>query len=452
MRLTLRLFTGLFCLLPLVASAIDIQTKTLKNGLEVAVVEDFRTPVVVHSVWYKAGSADEPAFAKNKAGIAHMLEHLMFKGQPSAPAGEFSKIVARMGGQDNAFTSRDMTAYWQRIGADKLPEVMKLEAERMHQLDIEDATFVPERAVVREERRLRIETQPISKFFEDLVKLHFGENPYSQPVIGSADEIMSFSLDDARRWYAQHYAPNNALMVIVGAVKAEDAFALAQQYYGSIPKAKVPARKWPDEPKFKQPRELNTIDAQIEVPLFYRLYRAPSVFAGVAGSDAPAIKTPVELMLLASALGDSSRGYLYRTLVEEQKIATAASLDYSGVMRGETSLDLYVQPADGVTLAQLQAALETALQNFSITEVELNRTKTELRAAWVYAQDDPYGIAYRVGDWLVTGGNANEYDAWLAAMDKVTVADVMAAHQKYLLQNTQYTTGRLAHDAAQLGE
>ena len=242
------------------------------------------------------------------------------------------------------------------------------------------------------------------------------------------------------------------MLIVVGAVKAEDVFALAQQYYGPIPKAKVPTRNWPAEPLFKHPRVLDKIDAQIEVPLFYRIYRAPSVFAGVAGAPAPNMKTPVTLMLLASALGDSSKGYLYRTLVEEQKIATAASLDYSGVAHSETTIDLYLQPAEGVTLQQAQTALETALQNFTLTETGLNRIKTELRAAWVYAQDNPYGIAYRVGDWLATGGSADNYNTWLDLMDTVTVDDVLTAHQTYLLQNTQYTTGRLAKNREQLGE
>jgi zinc protease len=446
-----RLLVAALCLLPLVGGALEVEQISLKNGMRAVVVSDHRTPVVVHSVWYPAGSADEQAFNPQKTGIAHMLEHLMFKGTPTIPAGEFSKIVARMGGIDNAFTSRDYTAYYQKIGAHRLADVMAMEAERMRDLQIASETFVPERSVVQEERRMRVESNPIGKFFEQLVAEHYGAHPYAHPVIGWADHIANYQLEDAQNWYKAHYTPDGAVLLVVGDVTVAGVKPLFEKNYKNKVGHAASARAWPVLPPFAAPKVVKQVDAHVQVPVIYRVYRAPSAFAGVAGAAPATLKQIAALKVFTTLVGDGSTGFLHRTLVEDKKLATAATLDYSPTQRAESSLDLFVQPATGISMAAATQAAEQVLQEATaqITQENVAKAATQLRAAEVYAQDDPFGLAYRLGRWLMAGGTVETYGTWVDALAELTVEDVRNAAQFINIQ--QSTTGWLVNNSSQFG-
>ena len=440
------------------AHALEFEQFSLPNGMNVIVVPDHRAPVVIHSVWFRAGSGDEPAFRDKKTGIAHMLEHLMFKGTDKIPPGEMSKIVARNGGQDNAFTSYDYTAYYQKVATDRLPTMMDMEADRMANLKLTDKEFQPERDVVLEERFMREESTPTSRFFEKLMFTHYEKHPYQNPIIGWREDIEGYTVQDAIDWYNTHYAPNNATMILVGDVTKKDIQPLVEKYYSDIkPQEKTDwANKeaWPTLPAFSAPKRLVKEDEEVKVPVFYRLYRAPAVFAGVAGGKAAGIKEALALTIMTEILGDHSTGRLYKALVEEQKIADAASAHYDASSRGESSIDIYIQPKPGVTLDKIEAAMEAEIKKLvddGIPEDEMHRVSVAMKASAVYQQDDPFHVMYRLGRWLVAGGTPETFDDWLATLDTLTPEDVVNAAHTWLVESGS-TTGLLVKEKGQLGQ
>lgn len=427
----------------------DFSHFQLTNGMNVIVLPDHRTPVVVHSVWYGTGSMDEP---EGKTGIAHMFEHLMFKGTEKVPPQEFSKIVAKHGGQDNAFTSRDYTAYFQKIGVKNLAPMMEIEADRMSHLKLTDTVFQPERDVVMEERRMRTDSQPTQRFFEKLIRAHYPTHPYGHPVIGWAADIQGYTVAMAKEWYKTHYGPNNATMILVGDITPEQAKPLVEKYYGPAKKVPLPPRENPIEPLRADETRLKEIDSDVKVPVFYQIYRAPSIFAGVAGAK-PNLKESLALMLLAEIFGGGPTSHLYENLVKEQQIADAASADYDAVTRAESTLDIFVQPKPGITLDKIEAAVQKEIAAFIKTPVdqtELDRARIGMLADDVYGRDDPFNNVYELGNWVMAGGKAEEFDDWRDAIKTITPSDITAAAQKYFITPGR-TTGWLAATEADFG-
>lgn len=430
--------------------AMDIQSGQLDNGMKVVVVPDHRAPVVVHSVWYTVGSVDEET---GRTGLSHMLEHMMFKGTEKYPYQVMDKTVQRNGGIQNAFTSRDMTAYHQTVSKDKLPLMMEMEADRMTGLRITDALLTPEKNVVSEERRLRTDSQPQSKFFEALLKAHYPTHPYGNPVIGWREDIEAYKLADLQAWYKRHYAPNNAILLVVGDTTLDELMPLAKKAYGGIANNKdVPARMAHVEPARTAPVVLNQVDKDVQVPVFIRLYRAPSLLTGVAGAK-PDTKDVVALRVMDEVLGGSDASRLYQSLVVKQQLADGAGSDYDMVSGAETTVDVHVTPKPGSTMDKIAAAVDAEIakmQTTPITADELNRAKVNILADTVYAQDDNDTLLWHVGSWMLAGGMPETFNDWQTLLDKVTPDDVMRVAKTYL-QPAGMTTGLLVQNKAQLG-
>ena len=406
---------------------------TLENGLKTYIVEDHRAPVVVNFVWYPIGAADE---IPGKTGIAHMLEHLMFKGTEDIPPQEFSKIVARYGGKDNAFTSYDYTAYYQKIGRNHLEKMMQLEASRMRGLTFGRKEFEPERNVVTEERRQRIGTNPTARFYEKLMHVHFPDHPYGRPVIGWMEDIQNYKVDDARAWYDTYYQPGRAIVLVVGDVTPDEVIPMLENTYGQLDAGEVIDRPiWNIQPRQKKTKWLKEVDAQATVPLGVIIYRAPSYFGGVAGENVPE-EDILPLALLAQVLGGGTTSLLYEAFVKEQKIAVSASASYNPYSRAESSLDIFLKPAPEVTLSDIHDAYDAVVKNFlkkGVDPEHLARIKTTFLASDVYARDDMFMTAYRLGLWLTLGGTTDTFDAWMAKLENVSVADVMRVARTYLV-------------------
>ena len=408
---------------------------TLKNGLHVVVAPDFRAPVVAHMVWYKAGSMDE---VPNKSGIAHMLEHMMFKGTPTVPAGEFARRVSHLGGEDNAFTTRDFTAYHERISRQNLEKIMTMEADRMANLAITDEVFQPERAVVLEERNMRVDSRPMGLFYEQLMAKHFPHHPYGHPTIGWRKDIENYTLADAQNWYHINYAPNNALLVLVGDITVDDAKALAEKYYGPIAARPLPPKPAiTPEPLRPDGQKFTYADARVRVPIIYRLYRAPALTRGVAGAPAPALKTLLALSMAADILGGGPASRLYQTLVTDQQLADNVSMSYDPVGRDEQSIDLYLQPKPGIDPAKLEAAADKIIGDFlhdGPTQDELDRAIMSARSSDVFARDSLMGTANRLASWVMSGGALDAFQSWLDILPTLTQADVLHAAQTWMVK------------------
>lgn len=424
---------------------------TLPNGLEAVVIEDHRAPVVVQMVWYRIGSADE---APGKSGIAHYLEHLMFKGTDKLGPGELSKTVTANGGMDNAFTSYDYTTYFQRIAADRLPLVMQMESDRMANLKIGEDDWQAERQVVLEERSQRTDSDPGAQFAEERSAVQFYNHPYGRPVIGWRQEMEGLTRDDAIAWYDAHYAPNDAVLIIAGDVTADKARELAETYYGPIAAKPDSTRKpRPQEPVQRSPRRMERVDARVAQPVMLRTVLAPQRKTGDQ-------KTAAALTVLAELLGGSAQtSVLARDLVLTGK-ALYIDASYDGFSVDPTTFGLSLVPAPGVANADAEAALDAALARFvkdGPDAAQLERVKTQIRAARVYAQDSAHGRAYDYGQGLATGLTVEDVNAWPDALAAVTPADISAA-AKLVLENPATVTGWLlpaapdAPAAAQTGD
>ena len=409
---------------------------TLPNGLETVVIEDPRAPVVVQMVWYKIGAADE---VPGKSGIAHYLEHLMFKGTDTLEAGEFSRIVTANGGSDNAFTSWDFTAYFQRIASDRLPLIMEMEADRMANLSISDEDWMAERQVVLEERAQRVDSDPRALFAEELNATLYYNHPYGRPIIGWRDEIEALTREDAIEWYDTHYSPHDAVLVVAGDVTAEEVRALAEDFYGPIPaKGEAAPRLRPQEPVQNTARRLEMSDPRVAQPQMTRRILAPARQPGDQRQAAA-------LTVLADLLGGSTQtSVLGRELVLDGT-ALWVSANYSGLSLDQTDFGLALVPADGVSPEDAEAALDAALRRFldeGPDEADLERVKTRIRASEIYARDSAHGRAYEYGQGLSVGLSVEDVNDWPQVLTEVTAEDVVSA-ARLVLENPAHVTGWL---------
>ena len=418
---------------PARAGVFNPKTFTLANGLQVVVVENHRAPIVAQMLWYKVGAADEPP---GKSGIAHFLEHLMFKGTRSVPPGQFSKIVARNGGMDNAFTSHDYTGYFQRVASDKLALVMRLEADRMTNLRLTDAEVVPERDVVLEERRSRTDNKPGAQLYERRQAITYLRHPYRVPVIGWKREIERLTTADALAFYRAHYAPNNAILILAGDVSLERARVLAERHFGPIPRREVPPRVRPVEPEPLAAKRVIMKSPRVHLPRLTISYRAPSFNAG-------AVEHAYPLQVLAEALGGGATSRLYRTLVADQAIASSVGSWYSAARVDSGAFSISIEPKAGGAVAPLEAALKTELQRFlerGITEEELARVKRSLLAGAIYARDGIRAAPRIIGRTLVTGGTIADVETWPERIEAVTAEQVGAAARAVLVEKRSVTS------------
>ena len=413
----------------------------LANGLEVVVIPDHRAPVVTHMVWYRNGSADDPV---GKSGIAHFLEHLMFKGTTNHAAGEFSEAVSDLGGQENAFTSMDYTSYFQRVSKEHLETMMQFEADRMHNLILSDEVVLPERDVVIEERRMRTDNDPSAQLSESLAASLFVHHPYGTPIIGWMHEIETLNRDDALNYYRRFYTPENAILVVAGDVTRDTVMALAERTYGKIPAhGTPPVRQRPLEPESRTERLVRLADPKVEQPSLQRMYLVPS-FRTAEHGDAEALE------LLAHLLGSAQTGWLYRSLVVEQSIAVNAGTWYMSTALDQSRFAIYAVPSAGVSLDALDAALEKCVRDFIEAgpgDAEIARAKTRLIADAIYAQDSQVNLARIYGSTLAAGGTLEDVQQWPARIEAVTAEHIRAVASRYLVRR-KAVTGYLDRAAA----
>jgi zinc protease len=412
---------------------------TLHNGLEIVVIPDHRTPVVTHMVWYRNGSADDPV---GKSGIAHFLEHLMFKGTEKHPQGEFSDVVTSLGGQENAFTSYDYTAYFQRVARDHLKTMMEFEADRMTGLVLTDDVVNPERDVVIEERRMRTDTDPSAQLGEALASTLFTHHPYGKPIIGFMHEIEGLGREDALAYYRRFYTPENAILVVAGDVTESDVLTLAEETYGKIPpRGEPPQRHRPSEPPTRAARRVTLADGKVEQPSVQLSWIVPSYRTAQPG-EAEALEVLVQIL---SAQGT---GRLHRKLVMEQKIAVAAGAWYMSTAFDQSRLSLYAIPFPGGDLDALEKATEAVIEDLTthgVGEAELKRAKTRLIADTIYAQDSQSSLARMYGSALATGSSVSDVAAWPDAIEAVT-ADSVRNAAKTWLDSRRAVSGHLIKD------
>jgi zinc protease len=417
------------------AAVFNPETFTLANGMQVVVVTNRRAPVVSHHVWYKVGSADSPV---GKSGLPHFLEHLMFKGTDHLESGEFSRIVARNGGNENAFTGPDYTGYFQTIARDRLETVMRMEADRMTGLKLAPEEVLTERDVVLEERSQRVDNDPGSRLGEVVNASQFLNHPYRLPVIGWRHEMASYTREDALEFYRTWYAPNNAVLIVAGDIDAAELRPLAEKYYGVIPARPLPERQRLQEPPQEAPREVDLADPRVQQPSLIRSYLAPSFNAG-ASEHAYALE------VLAEIFGGTSTSRLYRALVIDQKLATSAGAYYRGTALDLTTFRVYASPRPGVSLADLEAALDAQLallESEPITEAEVARATSRMIAEAVYARDSLSTAVRSFGAALATGGTVEDVEAWPERIGAVTATQVDAAAD-HVLEIGRSVTGRL---------
>jgi zinc protease len=405
--------------LPARAALFNPETFTLANGLQVVAIEDRRVPVVSHMVWYRVGAADEQP---GKSGLAHFLEHLMFKGTEKIAPGEFSKTVARNGGRDNAFTSHDYTAYFQNVARDRLELVMQMEADRMQNLRLTDEVVLPERDVVREERRSTLDNNPRSVLNEQMSAVQFMNHPYGKSIIGWDHEIARLSTQDALDFYRRHYAPNNAVLIVAGDINAAELKPLAEKYYGSIPRREIAPRERPQEPPQLAARRITLEDARARQPSWTRTWLAPSRNAGETQHAVP-------LTVLVEIL-NGRIGRLDRQLVQGEGVANSAGAWYDDDAQDRSVFGLSATPRPGQDMAKLEAAIDKLVAELlrdGVTAAEVDRAKTTMKAQSVYARDSAGTAARVIGIGLTTGQTIAQIETWPDAVAAVTPEAVNAA-------------------------
>src|SRR2546423_1969595 len=380
---------------------------TLGNGLHVVVIPDHRTPVVTQMIWYKVGSADE---TPGKSGLAHFLEHLMFKGTAKHPVGEFSQTVLRIGGNENAFTSTDYTGYYQRVPREQLGKMMDFEADRMTGLILKDENVLPERDVVLEEFNMRVANNPEARLIEQIMAALYLNHPYGRPVIGWRQEIEKLDREDALAFYKRFYAPNNASLVIAGDIDANDVRPMVERAFGEIPaQPAIPAKRLrPQEPEPAASRTVTLSDPRVEQTSVRRYYLVPSAATAATG-ESPALD------VLAQLMGGGSNSYLYRALVIDRPLAISAGAGYQGTALDPTQFMISASPKPGVEFSQIEQAIDSVIsdvgQNPARAE-DLERVKTQLIAEAIYAQDNQATLARWYGGALTTGFSIDESRRW----------------------------------------
>lgn len=415
-------------------------TFTLPNGLQVVVIPDRRTPVVTQMIWYKVGSADE---TPGKSGLAHFLEHLMFKGTSRHPAGEFSKTVLRVGGNENAFTSTDYTGYFQRVPREQLGKMMEFEADRMTGLILKDENVLPERDVVLEEFNMRVANNPDARLTEQIMAALYLNHPYGRPVIGWRQEIEKLDREDALAFYKRFYAPNNAILVIAGDVEPGDIRPMVERTFGEIPAqpAISAQRSRPQEPLPAAPRTVTLSDPRVEQTSVRRYYLVPSANTAAAG-ESPALD------VLAQLMGSGSNSYLYRALVIDRQLAVSAGAGYQGTSLDPTQFVISVSPKPGVEFSHVEQVIDQVIseigQNPARSE-DLERVKTQLIAEAIYAQDNQATLARWYGGALTSGLSIDDIRSWPDRIRAVTAEQVRDAAQKWL-DKKRSVTGYLIKD------
>lgn len=434
MRLTLAAFAfGLGLAAPAQASD-DVTTFTLENGLELVVIEDHRAPVVTHMVWYRIGAADE---APGHSGIAHFFEHLMFQGTDDLAPGEFSATVEAQGGDDNAFTSWDYTAYFQRVAADRLGLMMQMEAERMRDLTLSEDDVATERQVIVEERNQRTDSDPGALLREQMAAAQFLNHPYGRPIIGWMHEITQLDRDDALAFYKANYAPNNAIVVVAGDVTPDEALKLAETHYGPLePSTTITPRVRPSEPPQLAERRIVLTDERVSEPYVIRSYLAAERNTGDQRKAAA-------LTLLAELLGGNPTTSVFaRELQFGRGAATWSAAFYDGISVDADTFGIYVMPVPGVSLTEAETAMDEVIGQFMANGVdpeELARIKTQVRASTIYARDNAGGLARMYGQALAVGLTVQDVQAWPEVLQSVTEDEIMAAAAEVFDRNRAVT-------------
>ncbi len=406
----------------------ELFQKTLSNGLKVIVKEDHRAPVIVQQIWYHVGSMDENV---GVTGIAHALEHMMFKGTKNVPVGQFSKRISAAGGRENAFTSNDYTAYFQQLHKSKLALAMQLESDRMQHLKLTDEEFVKEIKVVMEERRMRTDDEPHALMNEKLMAAAYQEHPYRHPVIGWMSDLKTLSANDAKTWYKNWYAPNNATLVIAGDVKANEVFALAQRFYGSIPARKLPIRKhFTESPQLGIKHIL--VKAPAQLPQLLMAYHTPSL------RDPGKDWKPYALQILAGILDGNASARLNRALVREQQLASDVGVEYTATSRGPSLFILEGTPSEGKSVTALEDGLReqiSILKRDGINEDELKRIKSQVTASEVYKLDSLFYQAMQIGQLESIGLAHTDIPLFLKKLQAVTAQQVQEVAKEFLLDD-----------------
>jgi len=423
------------------ASDAQSESFTLDNGLEVIVIPNHRIPAVSQMLWFRIGAADDPA---GKSGLAHFHEHVMFLGTAKHKSGEYTEIISRHGGENNAFTGHDATSYYINIAKENLPLAMELEADRLGDMKATDEAVKNEKQVIIEERRMRVENNPDALLSEQVSAALFRNHPYHWPVIGWMHEMDGLTKDDIIRFHKTWYHPNNALLILSGDITAAEAKPLVKKYYGHLKKVAVPPRQWNDEPPQNAARRITLHHKNVKRPSWSRTYAVPSFAYGKKELALP-------LFVLSEALGEGKACRLYKALVMEQKLATAVSVDYGGFSAGPALFDITITPEQGIDLAVLEKAVDTELEKAiaeGFSESELTRAKTLLKAETIYARDSLTAMA-RIMGWIRMSGLDKDYfTRWPSLIEAVTPQQVNDAAREVLKPTASVTALLLPEDTA----
>jgi zinc protease len=407
----------------------------LDNGMQVLVIPNTKVSAVSHMVWYRVGAIDEPL---GKSGIAHFLEHIMFKGTPRYEKGAFSKIISKSGGDDNAFTSYDYTAYYQNISRSKLEMVMDMEADRMDNLLFDKKEILTERDVVIEERSSRVDNKPQSLIAEQMRSALYRNHPYGTPLIGWKHEIASLTLEDAKDWYEKYYAPNNAILVVSGDITKDELKPLAEKYYGKAKPKEIPKRVNVKEPEPLSAINVTLHDEKVAHPEWRRYYLAPSQNTSDKEHSFP-------LILLSYILGESNTSRLYQNLVVDKQVATSISTYYNDLQLGKSIFTIYAMPSEKSNLKIIEKEIENQIGDIienGVTKDELERAKKALIAETIYAREDLKTLAYLFGQMMVVGVGMDYANDWEKNVDKVSSKQVQNAARE-VLQHDKSVTGYL---------
>ena len=411
---------------------LDVKTRVLKNGLKVLVLEDHSTPTATFQVWYRVGSRNE---VSGKTGISHLLEHMMFKGTERYGPGEFSKIVARNGGVENAFTGRDYTAYFENWASDRLKVSMELESDRMGHLKLDPREFEKEKQVVMEERRLRTEDDPVSLLVEEVYATAYKVHPYHWPVIGWMSDIKSITVDDLRRYYRTYYAPNNAIVVVVGDVDAQEVFRDVEEYFGVLPKGEDPPPVTSVEPPQMGEKRVTVVSPEARLSFVMLAYHTPSIASG----------DEYALAVLTNILGEGKSSHLYQRLVYEEKAAVFTSAHYQGVSKDPSLLYLYAGLVPGRSPKDVEVILReevAKMKRGEFTDRELEKAKNQVKASFIYGMDSNFYRAMNMGRLEVLGVGWQYMESYVDKIGEVTREEVIRVAKEYL-EDTNLTVGIL---------
>ena len=436
MRFLAILFVFLLQTTALHASVFEAETFKLNNGLQVIVIENHRAPIVTQMVWYKVGAIDDPL---GKSGIAHLLEHMMFKGTSAVPDGEFSKIIARNGGSENAFTGSDYTAYYQNIARDRLELVMFLESDRMKNLRFLQKDFDPELEVVKEERLMRIENNPAALLSERRNALLWGEHPYGRPVVGTKKELSSLTLNDAKQFYQTHYAPDNAILVVAGDITAEELKPLAKKYYGKIPPSRTAAVKKQFTTPYPIRSKIEMRHPQVQLYSLQRTYIVPSHLSEKKEQS-------FAYSVLDEVLGTYHLGKMDKHFVSNKKIARMTGTNYSGFMLDKGTFTFTLTAREKESLSDLEKELDRFLAPQSVTQKDVDKAKKRLVADLEYLNDNPETAANLIGRFYALGLTIEDLKTWRENIEKITLTDVQNAY-KNLLTASYVTTYLMPENA-----